>query len=201
MAIQRRVGIFGGAFDPPHRTHVALAQAAVAQLNLDELRVIPTGDAWHKSRALSPAVHRTAMARLAFAAIPQAVIDEREVQRDGPTYTIDTLRELRAEMPDSHLFLLMGGDQARALPSWREWREIVTCATICVADRQDQAAKTDKPEDFTSLVGQFVPVHLPPSPVSATDIRLRVAAGQDVSPLATPAVASYIAQHHLYQNH
>ena len=75
--MSRRIGIFGGAFDPPHLAHVALAQAAVTQLGLDELRVFPTGQAWHKARALTGAAHRLAMAKLAFGAVPGAVVDDR----------------------------------------------------------------------------------------------------------------------------
>ncbi|MGI9153494.1 MAG: nicotinate-nicotinamide nucleotide adenylyltransferase, partial [Rubrivivax sp.] len=89
--------MFGGAFDPPHLAHVALALAAVEQLQLDELRIFPTGQAWHKSQALSAPEHRLAMARLAFASVPRTVIDERDLRRSGPTYTIDTRRELHSE--------------------------------------------------------------------------------------------------------
>ncbi len=117
MSAPRRVGMFGGAFDPPHLAHVALARAAIEQLGLDELRVFPTGMAWHKSRALTPGPHRLEMARLAFAEVPRAIIDPREVRRDGPTYTIDTLRELQRELPQAQLVLVIGADQAEALDS------------------------------------------------------------------------------------
>ena len=103
-----RVGVFGGAFDPPHIAHVALARAAVEQLQLDELRIFPTGQAWHKAQTLSAPEHRLAMARIAFADVPRAVIDDRELRRPGPTYTIDTLRELMAERPQAQLFLASG---------------------------------------------------------------------------------------------
>ncbi len=97
-AIQpRRIGLLGGAFDPPHRAHQALARAAIEQMQLSELRILPTGQAWHKARPLSPAPHRLAMARLAFEGLPQATVDDRELRREGPTYTVDTLRELAAE--------------------------------------------------------------------------------------------------------
>ena len=88
----KRIGVFGGAFDPPHLAHMALVKTAVADLQLDELRVIPTGQAWHKPRALSPAHHRLAMAQLAFADLPNVLVDPRETQRVGPSYTVDTLR-------------------------------------------------------------------------------------------------------------
>ena len=102
-AAPRKVGLFGGSFDPPHVAHVALAEAALGQLGLDELRILPTGQAWHKSRALTAAEHRLAMARLAFGHLPGAVVDDRELLRAGATYTIDTLRELAAEQPGAQL--------------------------------------------------------------------------------------------------
>ena len=88
----RRIGVFGGAFDPPHNAHVALARAALEQFDLDVLHVIPTGLAWHKSRALSAPEHRLSMARLAFGDIDGVTLDARELQRAGPTYTIETLK-------------------------------------------------------------------------------------------------------------
>ena len=89
-----RIGLLGGAFDPPHRAHVALAESAVQALHLDHLLVLPTGQSWHRSRAGSAGDHRLAMARLAFEGLPGAVVDERELVRAGPSYTIDTLRAL-----------------------------------------------------------------------------------------------------------
>ncbi len=95
----RRVGMFGGAFDPPHAAHRALVEAAVRQLQLERMYVFPTGHAWHKSRVLSPAIHRVAMAQLAFADLPEVVVDGRETLRSGPSYSVDTLRELHAQHP------------------------------------------------------------------------------------------------------
>jgi nicotinate-nucleotide adenylyltransferase len=119
----RRIGMFGGAFDPPH------------------LGVFPTGQAWHKARELSPAVHRLAMARLAFAGVPHACVDERELQRAGPTYTVDTLRELRLEFPEAELLLVIGADQAESLHSWREGDVIARLATIAIAAAAARAAR------------------------------------------------------------
>ena len=124
MSAARRLGLFGGAFDPPHAAHAALAAVAIGQLGLDELRILPTGQAWHKARGLTPASHRVAMARLAFAGLPQAVLDEREIRREGPSYTVDTLREIAAETPGAALFLVIGADQALAFDRWRAPDEI-----------------------------------------------------------------------------
>ncbi len=194
-----RIGIFGGAFDPPHAAHHALAQAALEQLQLDELRVIPTGQAGHKSRVLTPATHRLAMARLAFADLDHVVVDPRETLRSGPSYTVDTLLELKTEFPDAELFLIVGEDQAKVLDSWHRWSEIPKLATICVAAR---AGFTGANATFEALHLSPMAVRLlemPPMDVSATDIRQRLAHRQNVGPLVFEPVARYIAQHHLYQ--
>lgn len=195
----KRIGVFGGAFDPPHAAHVALVNSAVANLQLDELHVIPTGHAWHKSRPLSPAHHRLAMAQLAFGDLPKVVVDARETRRAGPSYTVDTLRELRAQWPAAELFVLMGEDQARALSSWRDWQEILQLATIYVAERGDWAG-TKPPFVAPKLYeSRFRRLKMPVMPVSATDIRARIAAHQNPCPLVFESVARYIELHHLYQ--
>ncbi len=195
----KRVGVFGGAFDPPHAAHVALARAAVTELQLDELLVIPTGQAWHKTRALSPAHHRLAMAQLAFADVPQAVIDPRETQRAGPSYTLDTLRELRAQSPDAEFFLILGEDQARALTTWHDWQTILQLAIICVAERDDPTGIRPPFIAPQAQESRFRRLHFPATPVSATDIRARIATHQSVVPLVFESVARYIDHHHLYQ--
>jgi nicotinate-nucleotide adenylyltransferase len=194
------VGLFGGAFDPPHRTHVALAQAAIEQLQLDILHVVPTGHAWHKQRALTAAEHRLAMCRLAFADVYRAVIDDRETLRSGPTYTIDTLHELQAQYPGAQLYLIMGEDQARALATWHRAGDLARAAIICVASRSESSGTASPVEDSSELPGSPLRrLQLPPSPLNATEIRDLSARGQSVSTLVFESVARYIDQHHLYQ--
>ena len=195
----RRVGVFGGAFDPPHIAHTALAQAALEQLQLDELRIVPTGEAWHKNRGLTPARHRLEMARLAFAALDRVVVDPRETRRSGPSYTVDTLAEIRREMPQAQLFLVIGQDQAAALPTWHRWREIADLATICVAARAGFAGARGTFDALSSGQSPVQTIELPSMDVSATDIRERLANRQTVVPLVFEPVARYIAHHHLYQ--
>ncbi len=215
----RRIGVFGGAFDPPHCAHVALAGVAIEQLQLDELRIIPTGDAWHKTRDLTAAHHRLKMAELAFGDLPLAVIDDREIRRVGPSYTIETLEELQAEQPGSALFLVIGGDQEAVFRRWHRWQDILDCSTVCVADRPlqshslglapgenqaDVLAPGNSPE--TNLP-QRVSLHLPLMPVSATAIRQHLAfqaapegaLSCELYGTVPDAVASYISQHGLYQ--
>lgn len=194
------VGMFGGAFDPPHLAHRALAEAALAQLPMDVLHVMPTGEAWHKSRPLTGAAYRLAMCRLAFEGLPRLRIDDREIRRIGPSYTLDTLRELQGEYPGADFFLVMGQDQAQALSSWRHWREIVAIAIICVADRDlltGQEAGFTPPPD---LISRFRRIQMPAMDISATGIRTRLATGQGIEPLVSPAVARYIEDHRLYSN-
>lgn len=195
------MGVFGGAFDPPHVAHAALVQAAVADLQLDELRVVPTGQAWHKARPLSPAHHRLAMAQLAFSDLPRVLVDPREIRRPGPSYTVDTLRELREQWPGSELFLVMGEDQAGALADWHAWQEILRLAIICVAEREDLTGARPRfmvPKGYES---RFRRLPMPAMPVSATAIRARIAAHQGLAPLVFEPVARYIDDHHLYQTH
>ena len=193
-----RLGVFGGAFDPPHAAHRALVEAALDQLQLDQLRVIPTGQAWHKQRALSPAHDRLAMARLAFADLPRVVVDARETLRSGPSFTIDTLRELQAAAADAEIYLVIGQDQAAALPSWHEWQEVARLAIICVAARPDPTGATRALLPLMGLGQRCRQLNFPNLPVSATDIRQRIARGHGVVPLVSDAVARYIADHHLY---
>ncbi len=206
----RRIGMMGGAFDPPHRTHVALAIVACAQLQLDELHVVPTGQAWHKPRSLSAPEHRLAMARLAFAGLAQARIDDCEIRRAGPSYTLDTLEALRsaavARDPASpiELFLVIGSDQAHALGSWHRVRDVLKIATICIAVRADSARANDHFDRVKSALAEFkgalrlTQLALQPDSLSATEIRDRVRRREDVTPLVGAAVARYIADHHLY---
>ena len=196
----QKVGLFGGAFDPPHRTHVAVAQAAVEQLHLDVLHVVPTGHAWHKQRPLTAAQHRLEMCRLAFADVNRAMVDDRETRRSGPTYTIDTLQELQAQYPAAQLYLIMGEDQAKALASWHRADDLGRAAIICVASRAGADAAASPADVSHPLHGSPLQrLQLPPSPLNATEIRELLARGHSVAPLVFESVARYIDQHHLYQ--
>jgi len=195
----QRLGVFGGAFDPPHVAHVALAQAALEQLQLDQLRIFPTGQAWHKARVMSAPEHRLAMTRLAFGQLPRTVIDERELHRPGPTYTIDTLRELKAEHPAAQLFLVMGEDQAVSLARWHEWEAILEMAVICMAARASAQTSAAAAQPALPARAQVRLLQLPKMPESATEVSERSAAGTGIAHLVPPPVASYIDQHRLYR--
>ena len=202
MSLQK-IGIFGGAFDPPHTAHVALAQAALAELELDALHVIPTGQAWHKVRTLTAAEHRLAMTRLAFQDMPRVVVDDREIKRAGPTFTIDTLQALQAENPEAQLYLMMGSDQFAAFTQWHQWQEIVRIAIICIAARARFDWAAGQFNTSKELHMRCVTLPMPQMAVSATQVRQRIADGlgenQTIADLLPQAVARYIAKHQLYK--
>ena len=198
-----KIGIFGGSFDPPHNAHVALAQTALVELELDTLHVIPTGHAWHKARTLSAPEHRLAMARLAFADLPRVVVDDREIKRAGPTFTIDTLQALQGENIGAQLYLLVGGDQFAAFKQWHQWREIINTAIICIAARARFDWSEGQFDTLKEHKNRFLILPLPQLAVSATQIRQLLACGlgenQAMTDLLPNRVASYIAQHQLYK--
>lgn len=200
---KRRIGIFGGSFDPPHNAHVALAEAALAQLDLSALHIIPTGQAWHKARPLTPAPERLAMTELAFGNIPGVVVDRRELLRAGPSFTLDTLNELAREQPAAQLVLIMGADQASALPTWNGWQDILHIAIVSVAYRALSTGDTARFDPKTLPVlaagARFEALELPAMDTSATEIRRRAAHGEDISSLVPLPVARYIDRHLLYR--
>jgi len=208
----KRLGIFGGSFDPPHMAHIALAQHAIAQFMLDELRIIPTGDAWHKTRPLTASPHRLAMTRLAFASVPEVVVDTREIDRPGPTYTLDTLQALQAEQPDAALFLFIGADQARVFHTWHRWQEIERLATLVVALRplpkQDANPAPGQGHDaqwHNAVSPDVQRLDMPSLNVSATEIRAHFAQAQQphtdpMSAWLPASVQHYIEKHSLYRS-
>ena len=194
MAERLRIGMFGGSFDPPHRAHVALAQAALEQLKLDRLHIVPTGQAWHKTRALSAGEHRSSMCRTAFGTWPQVVIDERELAREGPSYTADSLDELGLLYPGAELFLLIGLDQLRTFRSWDRYAQVLAKATLVVAHRPGVTI------DVATVVAHRT-LEFIADPISSTQVRADWSAPerQALARAVVPEpVARYIAQHQLY---
>jgi nicotinate-nucleotide adenylyltransferase len=193
----RRVGLLGGSFNPPHLAHRALAELALRTLQLDELRWLPAGQPWQKPALhLAPAEHRAAMAMLAAAHEPRFVVDDRELHRQGPSYSIDTVRELEQELPGATLFLVIGQDQYARLHTWQRWRELLSAVTLAVAAREGEAVRASPA--VAATWHRVEVLNLPRMDISATTIRERLARGQDVSALVGEAVAGYIAHHHLY---
>ena len=203
MTAARRIGLLGGSFDPPHLAHLALGRLARQALALDELRWLPAGAPWQKAgRLMAPAAHRAAMLGLLLADEPGALIDPRELQRDGATFTIDTVRELQAEQlksdqPPAEWFLILGQDQYSRFDTWRDWPELLQRCSLAVAGRAGQAPQA--PVALAAVPHRLVPLDLPPQDIAASDIRARLAAGQAVAALVGERVAGYISQHDLYK--
>ena len=204
---------YGGTFDPVHNGHLAIARAAADSLD-STIRLMPAADPPHRAPPGAAATHRAAMVELAIAGEAGLRIDRRELLRDGRSYSIDTLRELRASYgDDASLALLVGADSFVELPTWKDWRALFEFAHFVVADRpgspidggnadlaQVLAGRwADTPEALRrSPAGRVFCLRQPLHPESATDIRRRIAAGAPWRKLVPAAVADYIEHHGLY---
>ena len=191
----RRIGLFGGSFDPVHSAHLALAREALAALALDEVRWLPTGQPWQKTRAMTAAVHREAMVRLAIEGEPRFVLDRTELARSGPSYTLDTVRALQQQQPAAEWTLLIGQDQYANLHTWNGWRELLQRVVLAVANRPGVPAAVHP--EVLAFPHRAVPLAM--MAISSTQIRQRTAAGLDITDLVPPAVAGYIEQQALYR--
>ena len=194
-----KVGILGGTFDPVHNGHLILADAARTQLALDIVLFVPAGEPWRKAhRTITPGEYRLAMLMLAITDHAQFGISDIELRRTGPTYTADTLEALAAERLDDEFYFIAGADALADLPTWHDPARIVQHAMLAVAERSGhelEATISVVPE----LANRIVRFDMPPTEISSTDIRARVAVGDDISALVTPAVARYISEHRLYK--
>ena len=194
-----RVGLYGGAFDPPHTGHLALANCAIEQLQLDRLYVLPSGQAWHKTRSLTRAHHRLAMTQQNFESCDKVTVDDREIRREGPTYTIDTLNELKESHSDAVFFIVMCADQARQFQTWKHWQQIASHATLAAAQRPSSSENPGLTDEWHNHCPvKTIRLNMPINTVSATDIRSRIRQGALPTEDLMPAVSQYIQQHHLY---
>ena len=200
-----RIGLFGGTFDPPHFGHLALAEWARERLRLDRVLFVPAGSPPHKrERRLSGAAMRVALTRLAVRGNPAFRLSTLEVRRLGPSFTVDTLRALRAAHPGARLFLLMGEDSLDDFRSWHEPAAIRGLATLAVARRPSSDARSPRRAHATARgrarrVDGVVWLDNPGLEVSSSAIRARVRAGRSVRYLVPDAVAAYLARHRLYR--
>lgn len=194
-----RVGVLGGTFDPPHLGHVQVATDVADALALDRVLWIPAATPPHKrGRPLSPGAVRMAMVEAACASDPRFRADPLELDRAGVSYTVDTLRALKEREPEAELFLILGVDQFRTLDTgWKDPAEVVRLATLAVMDRGGMAARDHVPPVPGIESAVFVPVRR--VDVSATEVRRRVAAGEEVSGLVPPGVEEIIRREGLYR--
>jgi nicotinate-nucleotide adenylyltransferase len=201
----RRIGLFGGSFNPVHLGHLIMAQDAVQAGDLDELWFIPCGAPPHKEvRDLAPTEHRLAMLTRAISGDARFACCEIELRRTGPSYSVDTVRELTARHEGVDFFFLIGSDSLFDLHGWREAAELIRrCGWIVVA-RPGFDARALSPEslrlppDLAARVTQCV-VAGHPVGISSSDIRMRIAEGLDVKYLVPPAVERYIDEQRLYR--
>jgi len=188
-----RLGVFGGSFDPPHVGHLAVAQDAAEALALDLLLLVPARVSPHKVHDPGTAGDvRAEMLELGLSEHPLLKVWRGELERAAPSFTVDTLRELRREYPAAELFLLLGQDQWEAFPRWRDPEAILAVASVCVLDR-DATGDAGRPEGWPHL---RVPTRR--VDVSSTEIRERVAAGRSIRYLVPETVREAITKHRLY---
>jgi nicotinate-nucleotide adenylyltransferase len=191
--VTRRIGVFGGTFDPPHIGHLIVAADAYEQLGLDLLLFVPAAVPPHKTGVVATAEQRLRMLNAALEGDDRFAVDDLELRRSGPSYTIDTLTELSRREPDAELIFLLGIDQFRAFSTWVRPHDIATMATLAVMARDG---------DTPDLTGPFGGIELRVTRVdlSSTRIRAKAAAGADLRYYVAPAVVEVIAEEGLYRS-
>lgn len=201
------IGVLGGSFDPPHLGHLVLAAAARRALALDEVLVVPAGDPWRKrDRRVTPAALRLRMVRAAVADLPWATVDAREVRRPGPSYTVDTMRELVAERPAVTWWVIGGRDLVDDLPHWREPEALLDLCRLAIAERPptaDGATGGGGPPPPRALAARIAaatdPVPMPLLRISSTALRARCAAAGPPAVLLPAGVRRVIGEAGLYR--
>ena len=192
-----KIGVFGGTFNPPHNGHVRLAKAAADELKLDKLLVIPSCIPPHKIAAqLADGQERLEMCRLAFGCDPRFEVSPMELERGSRSYTVETLRELKALYPDSELYFIVGSDMLESFDKWYLWQEILSLSVLCAASREE--GYSPDLSRFGKLAERIKIITLDPLEVSSTQIRN--SAGEVSPELLDPKVAAYIREHGLYDD-
>lgn len=193
-----KVGIFGGTFNPPHKTHRQIALQAKNQLQLDKLIVVPCGIPPHKSCEVDSAT-RLQLAQLAFGDI--AEVSDCEVVREGKSFTVDTLNDFKTQFSNAQLFLIIGGDSFVNFEKWHCPKEIAQLATLAVADREEKMPQEVVEKVCNAVGAKAVFLDVVPDEVSSTDVRLRYQFGFDNSVFVQPTVDRFILQNSLYANY
>lgn len=196
-----RIGILGGTFNPPHLGHLVCAQEAHRELGLDQVMLVPAGIPPHKPVEEDPGTdQRLKLCRLAIDDDERFVVSDLELRREGPSYTVDTLKELSLRGSDNELFLILGGDIAAGLPEWREPERVLELATVAIAQRRGTArAAVQRALDQLRGGDRARFFQMPRIGISSTMVRRRVRAGQPIRYLVPEGVAEYIDAHGLYR--
>ena len=188
----RRIGVYGGTFDPIHNGHLHAASQVQQAYSLETVIFVPTGQSWQKS-GVSSADDRLAMVQLALSGHPSLRVSRVDIDRAGPTYTANTLAELQADNPDAELFFILGNDAYAGIDTWKDASSLTDLAQLVVMVRADRAEGGVFPEKPRVNLMQIAAL-----PISATDIRQRVRDGESIAGLVPEAVERYIHEHHLY---
>jgi len=197
-----RLGVLGGTFDPPHVGHLILAEEARTRLQLEKVLFVPAGDPWRKAgQEITPVEHRLAMVRLMLASDPYFEVSTLEVERHGPSYTVDTLEALHQEYgPGLELYFILGEDALRDLPNWKEPARIISLAWLAVAPRPAERgwATADLEAAVPGVSQRIVRLPMPTIDISSTALRERARAGLSLRYLVPLDVEEYIRRHGLY---
>jgi nicotinate-nucleotide adenylyltransferase len=197
--VGRRLGVMGGTFDPIHHGHLLTAEEAAVQFGLDEVVFVPTGQPWMKqARDVSPAEHRYLMTVVATASNPRFSVSRVEIDREGPTYTVDTLRSIGATAGDAELFFVTGADAMLEIFHWKDPEEILSLAHFIAATRPGYDLTRFESEAPTRHPNVSV-MNIPALAISSTDIRARVHEGRPIRYLVPEGVKSYIEKASLYR--
>ena len=197
--IPARLGVLGGTFDPIHAGHIAAASVAIDCAHLDRVIFVPAAQPPHRPVAVASARDRLEMCRLATASDARFAVSDVELERAGPSYTVDTLLELRRTHPHADLFLILGWDAASQFNTWHRPDQVRATAAILIVGRPGAKAPQEADLESAGLVGPDVLVCPGDTPaISASDIRRAVAAGESIAGLVPGAVERYIATHRLY---
>ena len=193
-APRERIGIMGGTFDPIHHGHLVAASEVQQKFELDEVIFVPTGEPWMKSE-VSPSEHRYLMTVIATAANPRFTVSRVDIDRHGPTYTVDTLRDIRAARPHADLFFITGADAVAQIQEWKDVDEVWSLAHFIAVSRpgHDLSIPGLPKAGASSL-------EVPALAISSTDCRSRVGRGFPVWYLVPDGVVQYISKHHLYRS-
>jgi nicotinate-nucleotide adenylyltransferase len=191
-----RVGIMGGTFDPIHHGHLVAASEVESLFELDEVVFVPTGEPWQKAeRQVSPAEHRYLMTVIATASNPQFWVSRVDIDRPGPTFTIDTIRDIAAQRPGAELFFITGADALSQILTWKDADEALGLARFVGVTRPGyELSDAHLPDASVTLLD------VPAMAISSSDCRGRVAAGRPVWYLVPDGVVQYISKHRLYQS-